>query len=214
MNNRKCIHPRKVIKIMREFIDDISNFEYQETIIKFNNDKPFDEMTTEEFLEAFYNAEEKTSFYKRKCKIINLTGTDKSCCAYSYDLDEDERQYFRIGVNLDEFCVKSKGHLQFTSNFISRCPSARGFAGITLSLLHELGHFETHFIEFEGYNRLIELALLREQYPKEIINFAYFELPDEQAATDWAIKWLNNKENRKKAKSFEKAFFSCFERAV
>ena len=42
------------------------------------------------------------------------------------------------------------------------------------------------------------------------INFEYFKLPDEKAATDWAIEWLSHPENRRKAKEFEKKFFACF----
>lgn len=209
---RKCIHSRKVIKVMREFIDDISNFTYEKehTIITKQN-KSFDEMTTDEILETFSNAEEIIVTEKRRCKIVNLTGTNQGCCAYSYDL-EDEKKYFRIGVNIDEFCSICKGDQQFRSDFVSRCLKAKGFANITLSLLHELGHFETHFMEFKNYNRIKELTLLREQYSEETINFAYFRLPDETAATNWAINWLDSAENRKKAKAFEKKFFSCFEK--
>ena len=43
------------------------------------------------------------------------------------------------------------------------------------------------------------------------MNYAYFTLPDETAATEWAINWLSDAENRKKAKAFEKKFFACFE---
>lgn len=208
---RKCVHPKKVIKVMREFIDDISNFTYEKehTIITKEN-KPFNEMTANEFIESWKNAEEIIVTEKRRCKIVNLTGTNQGCCAYGYDL-EDEKKYFRIGVNIDEFCSTNKGDQQFRSDFVSRCLKAKGFANITLSLLHELGHFETHFMEFKNYNRTKEITLLRELYPKETINFAYFRLPDETAATNWAINWLDNVENRKRAKAFEKEFFSCFE---
>ena len=56
---RKCVHPKKVIKVMREFIDDISNFTYEKehTIITKEN-KPFNEMTANEFIESWKNAEE------------------------------------------------------------------------------------------------------------------------------------------------------------
>jgi hypothetical protein len=209
---RECIHPRKAIKIVREFIDDISNFTYEKehTIIPKEN-KPFNEMTVDEIAESWRNAEEIIITEKRKCKIVNLTGTHRGSCAYPYDL-EDERKYFRIGININEFCSISKGEQQFRSDFVSRCLKAKGFANITLTVLHELGHFETHFMDFGNYNRKKELIRLRTQCSIETINFAYFQLPDETAATNWAINWLDNAENRKKAKAFEKKFFGCFEK--
>ena len=52
----------------------------------------------------------------------------------------------------------------------------------------------------------------REKYKDCVsLNNAYFQMPDETAATEWAIKWLSNPENRKIAKAFEKKFFACFE---
>ena len=38
----------------------------------------------------------------------------------------------------------------------------------------------------------------------------YFLLPDEVVATKWAIDWLENAENRKLAKAFEKEFFKYY----
>ena len=76
-------------------------------------------------------------------------------------------------------------------------------------LLHELGHF-TAQQKFEGYDRGKALAELREKFPPAIINFEYFKLPDEKAATGWAINWLSDPEHRKIAKAFEKKFFACF----
>jgi len=40
-------------------------------------------------------------------------------------------------------------------------------------------------------------------------NALYFDLPDEKAATEWAIKWLA--ENAAIAKEFEKEFVKCWE---
>ena len=44
----------------------------------------------------------------------------------------------------------------------------------------------------------------------EELNHAYFMLPDEIAATKWAVNWLKKKENRQRAREFEKELFEAF----
>ena len=82
----------------------------------------------------------------------------------------------------------------FRRNFVRRCPLARGFSNATISILHELGHYFTwyDFLEIEEEDEFT----------------CHFDLPSEVAATDWAIEWLQNPENRKVAKAFEKEFFN------
>lgn len=87
----------------------------------------------------------------------------------------------------------------FRKDFVSRCPMAQGFANITLTILHELGH---HF------TREVFLAQDYDAY-SEITNWdEYLNLPCERVATDWAIAWLGDKEHRKVAKAFERQFFA------
>ena len=136
--------------------------------------------------------------------MTNLTGTRQGFCAINCN---EEEEVFKIGYNIDQ--LFSKGHTQFRRHFEAICPIARGFADVTISLLHELGHFSTEQ-EIEGYDRQVELEFLRKYIPRELINYAYFMLPDEMAATLWAVEWLKNAENRKLAKAFEKKFFACF----
>lgn len=112
------------------------------------------------------------------------------------------------------YCIESlmyRGMKQFRKDFTNRCPKAKGFATITLSLLHELGHFETFGEEddLDDYDREAEIDRIL-TLPKSQRNWAYFKLPEEMAATDWAIEWLSKKENRIAAKNFERAFFKCF----
>lgn len=101
------------------------------------------------------------------------------------------------------------GTKQFRKDFINRCPMGRGFATITMTLLHELGHFETEWYDFEDYDREAEIERIL-TLPRGQKNWEYFKLPDEYAATEWAIEWLSKKENRVVAKQFERAFFACF----
>ena len=86
----------------------------------------------------------------------------------------------------------------FRKNFISRYPTAQGFANITLAILHELGHWVTR----NSVNWL-EYAILASQVSSE----EYFDLEAERIATDWAIEWLSQSQNRKLAKSFEVQYF-------
>lgn len=87
----------------------------------------------------------------------------------------------------------------FRADFIERCPCARGFANITITLLHEVGHWMTRFdVDWEQYYNERE----------GVYGIDYFHLDAEMKATDWAIAWLSNPYNRKYAKAFERAYFA------
>ena len=177
---------------MEDFINQIHDLTYEYL-------PPADrEETFEEFFDRFCNSwvEEKA-----ECKLI------KRKEGFGARVDDKGNHTFRIGYNIDE--LFSKGSKQFANNFYKQYPSGRGFASVTLSLLHELGHFYTCDLDFGEYDREKEIAWI-ESLPQNMINFYYFLLPDEEAATNWAIEWLKNKENRKIAKAFEKQFFACF----
>ena len=92
----------------------------------------------------------------------------------------------------------------------------KGFSDVTLALLHELGHLETiDALHEDGYSRFerMENLLYINDSGKgnfNLLNFMYFNMRDEKAATHWAIEWLSDPEHRKLAKKFEKQFFACF----
>lgn len=191
MKKRKLKNPRKVMWAMRDFLNQASSLTYEKVYLKLDNNQ-FD-----------YEIEE----VPRMCKMINFNGTKQGFCAI--DCFDEPTEFFEIGYNFDS--LSCKGDKQFREHFVNLCPMGKGFASITLSLLHELGHFSTNQ-EIEGYDRELELEFLHRTIPREVRNYAYFMLPDEMAATLWAIEWLKNKENRKLAKAFEKKFFACFEK--
>ena len=88
----------------------------------------------------------------------------------------------------------------FRANFVSRCPLAQGFANVTISILHECGHFATR----DNFNG--------EVYEKQTEQAggdmdSYMAIPYEMLATCWAICWLMDPDNRKQAKEFERKFF-------
>ena len=91
-----------------------------------------------------------------------------------------------------------EGDRLFRIDFVKRCPLARGFADVTLSILHEIGH---HFHREE----FIFMTDVKEY--EEAEGMEHFKFPCEVVATDWAIAWLQNPQNRKIAKEFEKDFF-------
>ena len=181
---RVLIHPRKVMWVMRDFINEISDL----TVL----DIPTHPISWEEWK----NLPRK----KRMCKLTK--GEEFSCCP-------GDDSCINIRYNLEQRSVS------FRKNFESLCPSARGFANVTIYLLHELGHCYTEDdveeVEPE-YDR--EEALMMGQFlcnTKEEWNDWYYNfMVDEKLATEWAINWLSDPEHRKIAKAFEKKFFACF----
>lgn len=87
----------------------------------------------------------------------------------------------------------------FRKNFIKRCPLAQGFSSITITLLHECGHWATRSIM-----NIVEYEKMHQQIHSQE---EYMEIPWEHLATEWAICWLYSPVNRKIAKVFEKEYF-------
>lgn len=123
-----------------------------------------------------------------------------------------ESPIIEIGYDFKELAKSDIGCKEFRHNVIMRDPSMNCFSNLTLSLLHELGHFETDSKVPCGYNRDKAEKLIEERSKGDYIktNLMYFNLPDEWLATQWAIEWLSNTENRKKAKRFEREFFKAW----
>jgi hypothetical protein len=86
---------------------------------------------------------------------------------------------------------------EFRKDFTTRCPLAKGFSDVTLTILHEFGHwFNRNVVDIVVYS-----AMVRDETND------YFANPYEVLATQWAICWLLCPDNRKTAKAFEKHFF-------
>ena len=86
---------------------------------------------------------------------------------------------------------------EFRKDFTTRCPMAKGFSDVTLTILHEFGHwFNRNVMNIVVYDAMVQ---------DETAN--YFANPYEVLATQWAICWLLCPANRKIAKAFEKQFF-------
>lgn len=95
-----------------------------------------------------------------------------------------------------DFDYKDEEDKLFRKDFITRCPVAKGFADVTLTILHEFGHWFTRSaMDVTVYDYLVA----------NIEN--YYANPYEMLATQWAICWLLCPANRKIAKVFEKNYF-------
>lgn len=166
----KCIHPRKMVKIMERFIYLAGN---------------------------------------EKCELHRADSFGTYAFNEKFIIDYNSKQL--------PYCSDF-----FTKNFHRRSPVSKGFAGVTISLLHELGHRKTNDqfdIDYPDWDRRLEVIRLRKKYhffgnptehDIEQANEEYFTWPDEAMATEWAMDWLNDPANRKIAKKFEKEFFACF----
>ena len=155
-----------------------------------------------------------TEFLQDAATLVDDNGTPlyihltKSNGFYSF-INDDE---IRISYNYSELASPDPADIEFARNFHLRAPFSVGFSDLTLSLLHELGHFETESNLPTYYNRDECLAQIDrwETKDKRVIQLLYCSLPDEYLATQWAINWLADPENRKKAKKFEKKFFKAW----
>lgn len=87
----------------------------------------------------------------------------------------------------------------FRKDFIQRCPIAQGFSYITLTLLHECGHWATRSV--------MDIVEYNKQEKKTSNQIEYMQMPWERLATEWAICWLNIPANRQMAKRFERNYF-------
>lgn len=105
----------------------------------------------------------------------------------------------RLVLPKDLNCKIGEDDKQFRNNFISRCPLARGFSHITVSLLHECGHWETRSVMDDDTYRKMRAKVSDME--------TYMAIPWEHLATDWAICWLSSPKNRKRAKEFERKYF-------
>lgn len=214
---RRLIHPRKMVNAMREFLTQANDITYEAYYDTAETEKLYQQYQNKEISEwdwvTAYVDSLKT--VETPCSIRVSKETTDGYCAYLYEFHNNE-EIIHIGYDISEYLDNKKYLMQFEVDFRNRCPMARGFANITLSLLHELGHFYVDLddgIQWTEEQRKRELERIR-TLPRILRNLEYFKMPDENGATEWAIAWLNDPEHRKIAKAFEKKFFSCFEKPL
>ena len=110
----------------------------------------------------------------------------------------NQKEQFNRVIQYNLECLEDEDFKYVMRDFRSRSPESKGFANITLVLLHECGHIMTW--KHQGLHKRPELYDDQEEYISQ---------PDEVWATNWAIKWLEDEENREYAKWFEREFFKA-----
>lgn len=200
----KPAHPRKVYRIMQDFLNEnVELFQEHEYI---TNSAPFPD-NAEDMMEWLENSEtiienERVFFHVHK---------GKNSCAWVDDKNG------KIEINLTS--MTNPNEVAVYQNACSRSATLKGFSMVTFTLLHEAGHHmvaeEMEDIEdtIEKPDDVIGYAFAHANNWKEfydVLQSFHYNKPHEQAATNWAIKFLSDPNNRKKTKAFEKAFFKAW----
>lgn len=176
---------------------------------KFNYDsKCGNRLLVEKIMTDFLQRATAATFEGEIRKVMLIPGTE----GFRTDLYPDDPAIISITYDFAALTWKDPENRLFNRDFYTRCPASRGFADITLSLLHELGHNETLDDLPEDYDRVKELAKVYVECKGNVGKCVakYLTLPDEWLATQWAVDWLKNPENRKAAKRFERKFFKAW----
>lgn len=139
--------------------------------------------------------------------IVLRKGKDGFCTEV---LPEDE-SVIKIYYDFSDLDPRNLSVRTFNKNVRTRAPFTRGISDVTIALLHELGHNITVYDLPKNFDRTGEiLDIFASTKIPEIRYRMYCDLPDEWAATQWAIDWLSDAENRKRARAFERAFFKAW----
>lgn len=207
-----CVSPRKASAVMKKFINEASDLTYKKGTVSMNK------AWQDENGDWHWNDED--VIWEDAKKEMRVRRQDDCFCAMLIDGESTEDR--NVGYILYDF-QRLIGKQSFCEYWRRNNPMLKGFADITLILLHELGHFETNDEirkTFSMEDREEAIADIKEQFSividdfsivdEERINESYFELPDEYAASMWGVNWLKDGEHRKIAKAFERKFFACF----
>ena len=125
MKYHKVKHPRKIVKVMYDFVNVAHGLTYGE------------------------------DNYNVDCKVKKISQVN--FCSY---FNPYAPYTFWIGYNFDTLNVKQTRVAY--KNFIERFPSGRGFATITLILLHEIGHAHYPRNSFTNYDKSKAIEEIRE----------------------------------------------------
>ena len=91
---------------------------------------------------------------------------------------------------------KSEEDKAFREDFIARCPFAVSFSDVTLTILHEFGHWYTrNVMDMVVYSHMVGKC------------HNYLTVSYEILATQWAVCWLLCSANRRVADDFENKYF-------
>lgn len=139
--------------------------------------------------------------------IVLRKGEDGFCT----EVLPDDESVIKIYYDFSDLDPRNLSVRIFNKNVRTRAPFTRGISDVTIALLHELGHNITVYDLPKNFDRTGEiLDIFASTKIPEIRYRMYCDLPDELAATQWAIEWLSDEDNRKRVKKFEKDFFKAW----
>lgn len=221
MKKRTCLHPIKANRIIEEFANQAATPAF---VSEYNVELEDGLCYT---VSNCANINEFIKWHNSNC-VSNIIGYEDNSFQPFFHVVRNENKTsanFAMAFELDDNncydiyvpCWKTVDYNDdiagkcFRKNFVSRCSLAKGFADVTISVLHEIGHNLTKELipeDFDRENQYFDTFFEAES--EEELQNLYFAWPDETLATDWAIEWLSDPEHRKLAKAFEKKFFACF----
>lgn len=217
MTIRKCIHPIIAKRLITKFIEEIGQFTYEDVCFPSTfNAKDFD-WDDEDFNLRNYAKTFDTEIIVKNDKDNNCSVDLESGYSGMYNPDYCKLIFTFEHLNGYPIGRKNEAYCGVRDDMFSRCKTLKGFSHLTCSILHEVGHAKTKFDLSENFDRNeamgenLTKALNNGASCYEFNRYYYAQMEDEFAATEWAINWISNPENRKIAKAFERKVFECFE---
>lgn len=210
MKKATLIHPRKLTRVMEEFLAQVLEVgEYTRFVHR--------GLTEEEF-DKWINGEN-IHFEEEEVQVIPKIYKKKGYNNFSVDsyafLNDSEQTVIDFYYGPEIFLSSDARDYNNGGGFVMadmgrRASYMKGFSQAVRILLHELGHVMTQerVIEEYGEETIAEMRMRNHNNNKG--NRGYVRLPDEYAATQWAIDWLADPDHRKIARDFEKKFWTCF----
>ncbi len=198
----KPTHPRKLYKFINTFVEENISIQYPIEYTYTVNSNEYDE----NFWNKLMNNEiEKLPVFAN----ITIHKGKKNCAS------TETEQVWLYFPDLMDFGAKA-----VRDNAISRCKIFKGFSVLSFVLLHEIGHIATRYEDFEDkeYTKeemeeiildCFETSSSWKSFHEKFQSYHYMQ-PSEIAATDWAINFIKDPNNRKILKNFEKEFFKLW----
>lgn len=112
--------------------------------------------------------------------------------------------YCLVSSTINYTLLEEPEEKYFLNHVFSLAPDLAGYDGFLISFLHELGHHYTldELSEDEVDESLSAKYRISDEYTDGRVDLQeeYYNLPDEAAATNWAIEYIRN--NREKIDEF------------
>lgn len=208
---KKCIliHPRRLTKVMREYLQQVVD----ESDICHSINVPAGNYSFDYLWEHLDDdtIEWDEIIVTPTVRLTHKKGFYNFCVYTSEYCDDEENDILHFEYDAGALLKNGSRNYYRGLGFVladmgRRASYMKGFAQVTRILLHEIGHVASYDNVHAKYTDE-ELSTLHQQTKG---NRKYIQLPDEFAATQWAIDWLADEQHRKAAKEFEKKFWPCF----